>query len=86
MSENDNQPQELKDEVENYISQNCCPKIIPMMSSKEKLKCQKIPLVLQNHVPSKERYPEEYTHRKLFIYFPFRDKRNSNTSIAILTN
>lgn len=55
--ENDYQPQELKDEVvdENHnLSKIPYPKIIPMMSSKEKLKCQKIPLVLQYHFPSKK--------------------------------
>ena len=44
-----------------------------MMFSKEKLKCQKIPLVLQYHVPSKQRYPEEYTNHVLFMYFSFMD-------------
>ena len=35
--------------------------------------CRKIPLVLQYHVPSKERCPEEYAHHMLFMYFPFKD-------------
>lgn len=53
VGENDHQ---LKTEVqeENHKSQNFYPKIIPMMSSKEKLKCQKIPLVLQYHFSSKK--------------------------------
>ena len=76
VNENEYQPQELKDEVveENHNSQNNYPKIIPMMLSKETLKCRKIPLVLQYHVPNKERYPEEYTNPMLFMYFPFRDE------------
>ena len=57
MIDNVYQPHKLKAEVveENRNSQNNYPKIIPMISSKEKLKCQKIPLVLQYHVSGKER-------------------------------
>ena len=56
-----------------------------MMLSKEKLKFRKIQLVLQYHVLSKERYPEEYTNHILFVYFPFRDEEelkynNSNSN------
>ena len=76
MSENDYQPQELKEGVveENHYSQNDSPKIKPMISSKEKLKYRKVPLVLQYHVPSEEIYPEEHAHQMLFMYFPLRDK------------
>ena len=74
--ENDFQPQELKDEVveENGYSQNDYPKVILMILSKEKLKCRKIPLMLQYRVLSKERYREKYIHHMLFMYFPFRDE------------
>ena len=76
VNENEYQPQELKGKVveENHNSQNNYPKIIPMMLSKQTLKCRKIPLVLQYHVPNKERYPEEYTNPVLFTCLPFRDE------------
>ena len=76
VGENYNQHQELKEEVveENHNSQNDYSKTIPIMSSKEKLKCRKIPLLLQYHVPSKEGYPDEHAHHMLFMYFPFRDE------------
>ena len=42
------------------------------MSSTEKLKCQKTPLVLRYHVLSEERFPEEYTRHMFLMYFTFR--------------
>ena len=64
---------ELKDEAvkENHNSQNYYPKMIPVMFSKEKLKCRKIPLGLQYRVLSKKRYREEYTNHILFMYLSF---------------
>ena len=41
------------------------------MSSTKKLKCQKTPLVLQYHVLSEERFPEQYTCHMLLMYFTF---------------
>ena len=50
------------------------PKQIKLRSN-EKLKCRKIPYVLQYYVPNKETSPEEFAHRILFMYYPFRDKK-----------
>ena len=50
------------------------PKQIRLLSN-EKLKCHKIPYVLQYYVTNKETSPEEFAHRMLFVYYPFRDKK-----------
>ena len=52
------------------------PKVIPLMSSKEKLKCQKIPFVLQFYVPNEQTQLEEYAHHMLFMYYPFRNEND----------
>ena len=50
------------------------PMLIKLLSN-ENLKCHKIPYVLQYYVPNKETSPEEFAHRILFMYYPFRDKK-----------
>ena len=50
------------------------PSVIPLMSSKEKLKCRKIRAVLRYHVPNRHKYPEKYAHHLLFMYCPFRSE------------
>ena len=42
------------------------------MSLKEKLKCGRIPQVLQYHVPSKGSNPKQYAHHNPFIYVSSR--------------
>ena len=44
------------------------------MSSKEKLKCRKVPYVMQFYVSNRDMCHEEYTHHILFTYYPFRDE------------
>ena len=53
-SKNDYQLKELKDEKrwKNHIFKNDFLKTIPLGSSKQNLKCQKIPFLLQWHVPN----------------------------------
>ena len=41
----------------------------------KKRKCRKTPYVLQYHVPNKETKPEENAYYMLFMYYPFRDKK-----------
>ena len=56
---NENQPEELTDnllEDNNLCSPVNYPKILPLMSSKEKLHCRKVPFVLRYHVPNKHKY------------------------------
>ena len=47
-SQNDNQPEVLMDEtIQENNESNLLPKIIPLMSSKEKLSCRKVKAVIQ---------------------------------------
>ena len=48
------------------------PKVIPLMSSKEKLKCQNVKAVLRYHQPSPNRDIETFAHLMLFSFYPFR--------------
>ena len=75
--DNDYQPIELTDDLieANNSTAVCYPKVVPLMSSKEKLKCRQTACVLQYHIPNKETHPEEYAHHLLFMYFPFRDEQ-----------
>ena len=53
---NDNQPIELTDpDIENnhFSSSTNYPKVIPLMSNKDKPQCSKVPFPLRYHVPSK---------------------------------
>ena len=53
-TENDYQPEELSYELIEDIHNidHIYPKVIPLMSSKEKLKCRKVSYVLQFYVPN----------------------------------
>ena len=70
-TENEYQPEELSNELIEYIHNidHIYPKVIPLMSSREKLKCQKVPYVLQFYVPDQLTQPEEYAHHMLFMYY-----------------
>ena len=73
--ENDNQPDVLQDNVLEINHKACeYPITIPLMSSKEKLKCRKVKLVLRYHVPNRHKNPEKYAHLILFTFYPFRNK------------
>ena len=76
--ENDYQPEELVDELMEDIPNidHIYPNVIPLMSSKEKLKCGKILFVVQFYVPNQQTQPEEYAHHMLFMYYPFRNENN----------
>ena len=51
--ENDSQPVELVDEhIETNHSKGSLPDNVPLMLSKEKLKCRKVKAVLQYHQPN----------------------------------
>ena len=73
--ENYCQPEELIDQViERNHSPSPYPKVIPLMSSKEKLKCRQTEVVLRYHVPNKDMYSEKYAHHLLFMFYPFRNE------------
>lgn len=81
-SENDNQPTVLVDDIiEENHNPNMYPSVLPLMSSKEKLKCRRVKSVLRYHVPNRHKKPEEYAHHMLFMFFPFRDE---STLVQIL--
>ena len=73
---NDNLPVELtdSDDENNHFPSPNYPKVIPLMSSKDKLQGSEIPFVLRYHVPSKEKYPEKYSYHLLCFFHSFRDK------------
>ena len=74
---NDNQPIVLNDSVieENHDC-SLLPKIVPLMSSKQTLKCRKVRKVLRCYTPNKHKYPEKYAHHMLMLYYPFRDEEH----------
>ena len=66
-NENDYQPEELTDHLiqGNHTLQHNYPNVIPLMSSKEKLKCCKTPTVLQYYEPNR------HVHQKTIIIISF---------------
>ena len=69
---NDSQPQVLLDDLVEVNNVSTFPKNIPLMSSKEKLKCRKVKAVLRYHVPNPHKYAERYAHHLLFMFYLFR--------------
>ena len=70
---NDNQTEELADnllEDSSLCSPVNYPQTLPLMSSKDKLHCRKVPFVLRYHVPKKHKYPEQYAYHLLFLFYP----------------
>ena len=72
---NDCQPIVFSDLIveENHES-SVLPKVIPLMTHKESLKCRKVPKVLRYFTPNKHKYPEKYAHHLLMLFFPFRNE------------
>lgn len=62
--ENDYQAKELTDKLVefNHCVKSMYPKIPPLMTLSERLKCHRIPFVLQFHELNRETHPEEYAH------------------------
>ncbi|XP_066911415.1 uncharacterized protein [Clytia hemisphaerica] len=74
---NDNQPNVLDDSVveENHV-ENTLPKKIPLMNSKECLRCRKARKVLRTYTPNRHLYPEKYAHHLLMLFYPFRKEED----------
>ena len=49
-------------------------KKIPLISSKEKLKCRNIKAVLQYYKPNPNKAFETYAYHLLFLFYPFRNE------------
>ena len=68
--ENDNQPEVL---LEDGIDTPCSyPHSIPLMSSKEKMRCRSVKLVVRYHTPNPATNAEAYAHHLLMMFYPFR--------------
>ena len=64
---NDSQPVVLDDElIETNDLDSQLIKTTPLMSSKAKMKCRQVKVVLQYRVPNASRNAEEYAHYLLF--------------------
>ena len=74
-SVNDSQPTVLQ-ELLLEVNHSACnyPSTIPLMNSKEKLKCRQVKAVLRYHVPNRHKFPEKYAHHLLFMFYPFRNE------------
>ena len=71
--ENDSQPEIRNDNVLEENHSLCgYPLTIPLMSSKEILKCKTVKKVLRYHIPNQNKKPKKYAHLMLFMFYPFR--------------
>ena len=48
------------------------PKVVPLMTFKEKLHCRKAKAVLRYHQSSPTKHIEQHAHRLLLSFYPFR--------------
>ena len=81
--DNDNQPIVPNDEVmEDDHSRLPFPSLIPLMSSKQKLKCRKVLSVIRSHARNRHISPEKYAHRLLMMYYPFRSESELSFSFV----
>ena len=75
--ENDCQPVILDDELlETHNKYFNYPKEIPLMSSKEKLKCRKVKAVLRYYQPNPNKAFETYAYHFLFSFYHFVMRKN----------
>ena len=78
---NDSQPEILVDVLLDENHGSCMlPNNVPLMSSKEVLKCRKVKAVLRYHVPNPHKNPEKYAHHILFMFYPFRNELELKSS------
>ena len=79
--ENDNLPVVLTNQLLEENETTRYPSSIPIMNSKERLKCRKVPLVLRFAPQNKHCFPEKFAHHLLMCYLPFRseDELKMNT-------
>ena len=81
-SSNDFQPVDLYDALmQSSHAEAKFPKIIPLVSLKEKLKCQKVKTVLRYHQPSPQNHIEQYWHHLIFAFYPFCHKEHLIPSV-----
>ena len=69
----DSQPIVLDIELmESKYAKCSYPKVIPLMSSKEKLKCRNVTTDLRYHQPSPNRDTKKLVNHMPFSFYPFR--------------
>ena len=79
--ENDCQPEILSSLEKATAHPLGYPLSIPLLTSKEKLKCRKIRSVLRYHIPNAKKEPEKYAHHILFMFYPFRNESDLCSSL-----
>ena len=83
ISENDSQPVVLNNELmDSNHEESIFPKIVPLMSSKEKLKCRTVKVVLRYHQPIPHKNVEQYAHHLLFAFYPFRKEEELKCTVT----
>jgi hypothetical protein len=75
---NDSQPEVLVDDMEGPLSY---PKVIPLMKSKDRMRCRSIKKILRYHTPNVKLNPEEHAHHLLKLFYPFRNEQELVESI-----
>ena len=74
-SGNDCQPVLLDDTImESNHAETHFPKVVPLMTFKEKLHSRKVKAVLRYHQPSLTKHIEQYVDHLLFPFYPFQDE------------
>ena len=71
---NDTIPNVLNDDLLEEGETFSYPKVLPLMNSKQKLKCRKVKAVLRYGAQNKHKHPEKYAHHLLMCYYPFRSE------------
>ena len=80
---NDSQPIVLQESLSEENQTTCnYPATLPLMNSKEKLKCRLVKAISRYYLPNRHKDPEKYAHHILFMFSPFRNEevlKSSNT-------
>ena len=72
LDENDSQPEVLVDDDD--TQENSYPKLVPLMSSKEKMRCRNVKKIIRYHTPNGQINLEGYSHHLLMLFYPFRNE------------
>ena len=83
--DNDSQPEVLVDDnIEGPLSY---PKVIPLMRSKDRMRCRSIKKIIRYHTPNVNLNPEEHAHYLLMLFYPFRNEQElSSQENSFLSN
>ena len=69
---NDNQPEIFFDDVACDNSELNYPKLVPLMTSTEKMRCRNVKRIIRYHTPNALISAEAHAHHLLMLFFPFR--------------